>query len=84
MQQRSVHDSKIGVSVVPLECDASCAGRLVSGTEAVLVTVHSPSAISTSLPVALEEGTGRYRIELRCTEVRLGAVIRMVNCEGTE
>ena len=48
------------------------------------MTVHSPSAISTSLPVALEEGTGRYRMELRCTEVGLVAVFTQIDCEGTE
>lgn len=45
------------------------AGRLVSGLEAVQVTVQAPSSAVTSLPVALEEATGRYRTALRCSEV---------------
>ena len=52
-----------------------------------MVTVQAPSATVTALPVALEEGTGRYRTSLRCSEVRsvaraLGISPKSGRCSG--
>ena len=48
-----------------------CAGgRVVSGHEAVMVTVQAPGGTKSLLPLALEDGAGRYTALLTCSEVR--------------
>ena len=50
---------------------------MVSGHEAVMVTVQAPSGTKSLLPLALEDGAGRYSALLKCSEVgrpRLGFI----------
>ncbi len=42
---------------------------MVSGHEAVMVTVQAPSGTKSLLPLALEDGAGRYSALLTCSEV---------------
>lgn len=42
---------------------------MVSGHEAVMVTVQAPSGTKSLLPLALEDGAGRYTAALTCSEV---------------
>ena len=44
----------------------------MSGHEAVTITVQAPSSTVAYLPVSLEDGMGRYRAALRCSEVLSG------------
>jgi hypothetical protein len=43
---------------------------VVSGHEAVMVTVQAPGGTKSLLPLALEDGAGRYTALLTCSEVR--------------
>lgn len=43
---------------------------MVSGHEAVMVTVQAPGGTKSLLPLALEDGAGRYTALLTCSEVR--------------
>ena len=53
-----------------------CAGgRVVSGHEAVMVTVQAPGGTKSLLPLALEEGAGRYTALLTCSEVPAWAAL---------
>ena len=61
---------------------AGCAGgRVVSGHEAVMVTVQAPSGTKSLLPLALEDGAGRYSAQLTCSEV--GAIRRQCNTNSS-
>jgi hypothetical protein len=42
---------------------------VVSGHEAVMVTVQAPGGTKSLLPLALEDGAGRYTALLTCSEV---------------
>lgn len=43
---------------------------MVSGHEAVMVTVQAPSGTKSLLPLVLDDGVGRYTATLTCSEVR--------------